>query len=361
MRVAIIHYWFVGMRGGERVIEALCELFPQADLFCHVYEPSEISEELKAHRIKTTFIQKLPFAKRYYQSYLPLMPLALDQLDLRSYDLVISSESGPSKGVVVSPDTQHICYCHSPMRYVWDLYHDYRDEASWLKRWLMPPLVHYLRMWDRISADRVDKFVANSMFVAGRIKKYYRREATVIHPPVSVDDFMVGKGYEDFYLMVGQLTHYKRPDLAVDAFNRNGKRLVVIGEGELLGVLRKQAKSNVHILGRQSFPVIRDHYFRCKALIFPGVEDFGIVPVEAMSAGKPVIAFNHGGATETVVEGLSGIFFNEQTSERLIEAVERFESEMNRFDPLRIRAHAECFSKERFKNEMRELVAKEMK
>ncbi len=356
MRVAIVHYWLVGMRGGEKVVEALCEMFPQADIFSHVYDASAVSEEINKHIVKTTFIQRLPAAKRHYQSYLPLMPLALDQLDLRDYDLVISSESGPAKGVIVGPDTRHICYCHSPMRYVWDMYHDYRGGAGWLKKLMMPPLVHYLRMWDRLSADRVDQFIANSHFVASRIEKFYRRKAEVIHPPVNVDDFEIKDKTDDYYLFLGQLVSYKRPDLAIKAFNQSGRKLVVIGEGEMADELREIAGNNIELLGRQPFSVIRDYLSRCRALIFPGVEDFGIVPVEAMASGRPVIAFRKGGSLETVVEGVTGLFFDEQTADGLNRALNRFEEDEQAFEPAVLRAHAATFGKERFKAKMMEFI-----
>ena len=358
MKVAIVHYWLVNMRGGEKVIEALCEMFPQADVFTHVYKPSQISALINRHRVRTSFIGRLPWAERFYQSYLPLMPLALEQLDLRDYDLVISSESGPAKGVLVSPQTLHVCYCHAPMRYLWDMYHDYRATASWIRRLLMPPLTHYLRLWDLASAQRVDHFVANSRYVASRIEKYYRRPAEVIHPPVAVGDFEPGQGAGEFYLMVGQLTHYKRADLAVETFNQSGRPLIIIGEGEQYHSLRKVAASNIRMLGRQPFAVIREHYQRCKALIFPGIEDFGIVPVEAMASGRPVIALRQGGAQETVVENETGIFFEEQRTAALQAAIERFESVEARFveNVAGIRAHAQRFEGAVFKNSLRRFI-----
>ena len=230
MKVAIIHYWLVGMRGGEKVIEALCEMYPQADIFTHVYAPEMVSDKIKQHRIIPTFINALPRATRMYKSYLPLMPLALEQIDLRGYDLVISSESGPAKGVIPSSDALHICYCHTPMRYIWNMYHDYRNGAGRLTRMMMPPLSHYLRMWDVTSAARVDSFVANSATVARRIRRYYRAESVVIHPPVDTDAFSVAPPAEvgDYYLMVGELVSYKRADLAVRAFNEMKLKLVVI-------------------------------------------------------------------------------------------------------------------------------------
>ena len=349
MRVALIHYWLVGMRGGEKVLEALCDIFPNADIFTHVVDPNAISDKLKRHRISTSFIASLPRAKKNYQSYLPFMPMALENLDVRDYDLVISSESGPAKGIIPSPESLHVCYCHSPMRYIWNLYPDYRASAGLLTRLSMPPLTHYLRTWDESAAHRVDTFLANSNNVALRIKKYYRRQAEVVHPPVSVEDFerVPDHEIEDYYLMVGELVRYKRPDLAVEAFNKSGKRLIVIGGGQMLKELRAMAKPNVTLLGPQDFGELRKHYARCKALIFPGEEDFGIVPVEAMASGRPVIAFARGGALETVVDGATGVFSKEQTVDCIISAVERLERMT--LDSEAIAHHAEHFSRTRFR------------
>ena len=356
MKVAIIHYWLVNMRGGEKVLEALCSLYPEADIYTHVVERNALGRSLRAHAIHTTFVSRLPGAVRHYQKYLPLMPLALEQLDLRDYDLVISSESGPAKGVITSPDTLHVCYCHSPMRYIWDMYPDYLAAQAGPVRLLMRPLFHYLRLWDQASADRVDHFVANSHYVARRIEKVYRRQARVIHPPVDVAQFEVSSSSEDFYLLLGQLVNYKRADLAVEAFTRMGKPLVVIGEGEQMDALKAKAGANVCLLGRQPFEVIKDHYRRCRALVFPGLEDFGIVPVEAMASGKPVIAYGRGGALETVVEGKTGVFFREQTVEALMEAVARFESMENAFSAEEIARHAACFDITHFKRAFSGLV-----
>ncbi len=330
-------------------MEALCELFPQADIFTHVYDPEAISPIIRRHKITTSFIQKLPLASKKYQSYLPLMPIALEQFDLRGYDLVISSESGPAKGVITGPDTLHICYCHTPMRYVWDMYHDYLGRSGNMIKMLMPPLIHYLRMWDLASAARVDHFVANSAFVASRIRKHFRREADIIHPPVATTEFSIAEKIGDFYLMVGQLVSYKKTDLAVEAFNRSGKRLIIIGDGEQRKEIERSAKPNVTIMGRQSFSVIKDHYSKCKALIFPGIEDFGIVPVEAMASGRPVIAYRKGGALETVKEGVSGMFFDEQTPESLNDVINRFEAQQDSFSPKLIVQQAGLFDKNIFK------------
>jgi glycosyltransferase involved in cell wall biosynthesis len=356
MRVAIVHYWLVGMRGGEKVVEALCEMFPEADIFTHAYVPDAVSETIRRHRVTKTFIGSLPGAARQYKRYLPLMPLALEQLDLSGYDLVISSESGPAKGVIPPPSARHLCYCHSPMRYLWNMFHDYRKGAGPLTRLVMPPLAHYLRVWDTVSASRVDRYVANSQTVAGRIRRYYGREAEVVWPPVDVGAFAPVDASErgDYMLMVGELVGYKRPELAVEAFNRMGCKLVVIGGGEMLDQIRRLAGPTVTVLGPTPFEELRRHYARCQALIFPGEEDFGIVPVEAMASGRPVIAYGRGGATETVVPGLSGVLFGEQDVEALVDAVEGFRDAD--FDPAAIAAHAGKFSREVFIAAMRDQI-----
>jgi glycosyltransferase involved in cell wall biosynthesis len=353
MKVAIIHYWLVGMRGGEKVVEALCEMYPQADIFTHVYVPEMVSDRIRQHRIIPTFINALPRAARMYKTYLPLMPLALEQLDLRGYDLVISSESGPSKGIIPPSEALHVCYCHTPMRYIWNMYHDYRSGAGRLTRLMMPPLSHYLRMWDVTSAARVDSFVANSTTVARRIRRYYGVDSTVIHPPVDTSAFSVAPPAEldDYYLMAGELVSYKRPDLAVRAFNDMKLKLVVIGGGEMLDELRRIAGPTVTIMGSQPFEILKQHYARCRALIFPGEEDFGMVPVEAMASGRPVVAFGRGGATETVADGISGVFFAEQTVEAISAAVRRLAS--LDIDPAKITAHANQFGREQFFRKMR--------
>jgi glycosyltransferase involved in cell wall biosynthesis len=348
LKVAIIHYWLVGMRGGEKVIEALCEMYPQADIFTHVYVPEMVSECIRRHRIIPTFINALPRAAKMYKTYLPLMPLALEQLDLRDYDLVISSESGPAKGVIARADALHVCYCHTPMRYIWNMYHDYRSGAGRLTRLMMPPLSHYLRMWDVTSSARVDSFVANSATVAHRIQRYYARDSVVIYPPVDTNAFAIAAPSEldEYYLMAGELVSYKRPDLAIRAFNEMKLKLVVIGGGEMLDEVRRIAGPTVTVMGPQPFAVLKEHYARCRALVFPGEEDFGMVPVEAMASGRPVVAFGRGGATETVADGLSGVFFAEQTVEAISAAVARLAN--IEWDPQRIAAHAGQFGRQQF-------------
>lgn len=348
MRVAIVHYWLVKMRGGEKVLEALCEMYPDADIYTHVLNPDGISSVIKKHKIFTTFINYLPLARRLYQSYLPLMPFALKRLDLSDYDLVISCESGPAKGVSVSPHSRHVCYCHTPMRYLWDMYDVYLENAGWFKGFFMRVLVPWLRKWDRSTADGVDEFIANSHFVQQRIKNIYGRDSIVIYPPVSVEDFTVSEDVDDYYLYAGELTQYKQPQLAIDAFNLSGRKLLVIGEGGMKEELEVVAKDNIEFLGRLPFEQMKGYFSHCKALIFPGIEDFGIVPVEIMASGRPVVAFRAGGALETVVEAESGLFFDEQTPESLNTAVSRFEETAENYNPDKIRAVAEKFSKKDF-------------
>lgn len=349
LKVAIVHYWLVTMRGGEKVVEELCKLYPQADIFTLVCDEEKLSPTIRKHRIQTSFMQKIPGATRHYTKMLPLMPFALESFDLQQYDLVISSESGPAKAIVTRPDALHVCYCHSPMRYIWDQYHVYRRGLGFLGRTVMALTAPALRTWDVTTSHRVDAFISNSAHVARRIRRFYNREAMVIHPPVSVDDFQIAEATDDFYLLAGQLVPYKRADLAVSAFTRMGKRLVVIGEGAQMDQLKKIAGPTIEFMGFQPFPVLKQHLARCRALVFPGEEDFGILPVEAMASGRPVIAFDSGGAKETVSSSAYGIRFAEQTEESLIAAIEDFESREMDFDPKVLRAHAETFTAELFR------------
>ena len=347
MKVAIIHYWLVSMRGGERVLERICDMFPDADLYTHVYLPENMSAKINAMNVKTTFISKLPSAAKLYQSYLPLMPRALEQLDLRDYDLVISSESGPAKGVITRPDAASLCYCHSPMRYLWDQYHTYHEAAGKLSKLAMPLLMHSLRNWDTISASRVDHYAANSSFVRRRIAKFYGRDSQVIFPPVSVDEFKA-ETPEDYYLWVGQLVPYKRPDVAIEAFNASGRPLWVVGDGGASESLRAKAKPNIRFSDRLSFPELKQAYAKAKALVFTAEEDFGIVPPEAMASGRPVIAYGRGGALETVVEGKTGLFYREQTPAALNAAVDALEAWLPSFSSDACVEHARMFAPEVF-------------
>lgn len=370
MRIAIVHYWLVGMRGGEKVIEALCRMYPQADIFTHVVAPERLSSMLAARHIRTSFIQRLPGSVRHYQKYLPLMPLVLEQFDLRDYDLVISSESGPAKGVLTRADTAHVCYCHSPMRYLWDFQQDYLDNASPLMRPFMRIFFHYLRQWDVASSQRVDRFVANSRNVARRITKHWRREATVVHPPVECDLFTQAPDVADlpddevadivrqggYYLCLGQLVGYKRVDIAIEACRKAGRRLVVVGDGEQRAMLERNAPEGVTFLGWRTQDEIRALYAGCRALLFPGEEDFGIVPVECMASGRPVIAYGKGGALETVLDGETGVLFHEQTATACHDAIMRHERMERDFVPDSLRRHARTFDTSVFERKFRREV-----
>ena len=361
MKVAIIHYWLVNMRGGEKVLKSLLEIFPDADIFTHVYNPKAVSALIKNRRVITSRINRLPFAKKLYQLYMPLMPNALNDFDLQSYNLVISSESGPAKGEIPNPNAYHLCYCHSPMRYLWDMYHEYFRGTNPLVRILMKRFIQKLRLWDAVSANQVDFFIANSRYVAQRIRRCYNREAAVVYPPVGVEKFLsVERKPEDYYLFFGQLIRYKRADLAIEACVASGRRLVVAGAGKKNRKWRKYEKAGlVTFRGRVSDEDVLGLYSSAKALLFPGIEDFGIIPVEAQAAGCPVIAYRVGGALDTVKENVTGIFFDEQNPASLMEAMNRFES-MKTEGAFNNREaftnHVKQFSPEVFKEKVKKIV-----
>ena len=355
-KVAIIHYWLIGMRGGEKVIEELSTLFPDADIYTHLYDPKKISDKINAHTVRTTSFQNIPFSRLLYKKMVTFMPAALEELDLTGYDLVISSESGPAKGVIVRPGAMHICYVHTPMRYIWDQYHKYFENAGPVTRFMMPRLLHSLRQWDVTSAARVDHFIANSAAVAGRIERYWRRDSEVISPPVNTARFRPKKDRGDFYLFVSELVSYKRADLAILACNALNRRLVVIGDGPEAKKLKKMAGPNIEFLGRVPDRILEDHVENCRALLFPAEEDFGIVPVEAMAAGAPVIAYGRGGAKDYVLPGQTGLFVNDQTVAGMIESLVRFELMAERFDPVTIANHAAGFDSAIFRRRMMDFI-----
>lgn len=362
MRVAIIHEWLVTIGGAEKVTKAILDLFPDADIFTLVAKKS-ICDELMIpwERVHTSFIQRLPFATKKHRLFLPLYPFAVEQFDLRGYDLVISSSHCVAKGVMTKEDQLHICYCHSPIRYVWDMYHDYLEESGLtkgIKSWLARFLLHRIRQWDILSSYRVDYFVSNSDYVGRRIKKTYRRESITIHPNIDISNFSFCNEKQDYYLTSSRLVNYKKIDLIIKAFNKMPEReLIVIGGGLNLKAYRKMAGPNVKVMGFQPFDVLVEKMQHAKAFVFAADEDFGMIPIEAQSCGTPVIAYGHGGSLETVKEGKTGLFFKQQTVEAVMKAVETFESMGDRpFDYHDCREWAEQFSEELFKNAFKNFV-----
>src|SRR6266702_6160547 len=352
MRIAIVHDWMTLSGGAEKVLEAILRMYPSADLFCVVdFLPEAERGYLKNRKITTTFIQNLPFARSKYRSYLPLMPIAIEQLNLTSYDLVISSTHAVAKGVITGPNQVHVCYCYSPIRYAWEMTYQYLEESkltSGVKSWFAKLILHYIRIWDTRTANGVDAFMADSNFVARRIKKCYGRDAITVYPPVELDHFQVNHEKQDFYLTASRFVPYKRVDLIVDAFRRMPERhLVVIGDGPDANKVRALAGPNIEFLGRVSREQMISYMQRAKAFVFAAQEDFGIVPVEAQACGTPVIAYGRGGALETVngVQSASptGVFFYEQTPEGLRAAVDEFENSCTRFTPENCRENATRF------------------
>lgn len=355
MKVAIVHDWFVTYAGAERVVAEMLVCFPQADLFATVdFLSPKDRVKLDGRTVTTTWIQHLPWARQRYRAYLPLMPFAIEQLDLRGYDVVISSSHAVAKGIITGPDQLHVSYVHSPMRYAWDLQHEYlpagrRGPATWLMRWLL----HRLRLWDFLSGQRPDVLIANSNYIARRIRKVWRREASVIYPPVDVAGFTPGSTRGGSYVSAGRLVPYKRVDLVVQAFALSPERqLKVIGDGPELARLKAMATPNVEFLGWQPFEVLRQHLREARAFVFAGEEDFGILPVEAQACGTPVIAYGRGGLAETVRDASderpTGVLFHEQSSRALLEALERFETQKDSFRQEQLVRHAAGFSAERF-------------
>ncbi|MGO4911504.1 glycosyltransferase family 4 protein [Leeuwenhoekiella sp. W20_SRS_FM14] len=361
MRIALIQDWLTEMGGAEQVFKAIYQLYPQADVYTLVYTPQILEKlDIPEEQVTASFIQKFPFAKTQYRNYLPFFSLAVESFDLSKYDLVISSSYAVAKGVLTNSKQLHICYCHSPVRYAWDLHHQYLREAGLqkgLKGFIVKYFLHKLRIWDVIAANRVDHFIGNSKYIGKRIEKVYRRSAEIIYPPVAVQDFDFQATKEDFYFTCSRLVPYKKIDLIVAAFKElPDKRLVVIGDGPDMEKIKKLAGANVRILGYQPFSVLKDHMKRAKAFIFAAEEDFGIVPVEAQACGTPVIAYGKGGALETVIEGRTGIFFNEQSVKSLVEAIASFEGDIDHFKAINIRDAAARFETKRFKSELETFV-----
>ncbi len=357
MKVALVHDHLIQDGGAEKVLRVLQDIWPDAPTFTLFYDAQAIPD-LASKDIRTSFLQKLPLALKKYQWYIGLMPAATESYDLSAFDVVISSSSAFSKGVITRPDAIHISYCHTPTRYLWSDTHSYVQElrAPRLVKLLLPPLLSKLRLWDRAAADRVDHFVANSETVRRRIQKYYDRDSTVIYPPVDVDQFSLSDKPKTYFLIGGRLVAYKRYDLVIEAFNRTGLPLKIFGSGPVEADLRKQAKPNVEFLGKISDKARASLFANCLAFLHPHEEDFGLTQVEAMASGRPVIALRRGGATEAVVDQVTGEFFDEQSWEELADHVIRFDT--NRYDPQAIRAQAQRFSTDRFKTELKTFVEK---
>ena len=356
MRVGLVHYWLLGMRGGEKVLEAFCRMYPDADIFTLFYDPARVSPAIRSHRVHASWLNP---ARSFYRSLLPLCPMALESFDLRDYDLIVSSESGPAKGVITRSDSCHICYCHTPMRYLWDLYPAYRAKAwtgSALKRLAMVPLTNYLRLWDFASAARVDEFVANSENVRRRIAHVWRREAQIVYPPVDVDRFY-WEPAEDYFLIVSEMVAYKQLAYAVRSFSATGRRLRIVGDGPEYRTLRALAAPNVEFCGRVPDEQLSTLYARSRALIVPGEEDFGIAAVEALASGKPIVGLGCGGTLEIVPpDAPCGVLYDEPAEDALEEALGEFDATEHRVNPHELRCWAARFSESVFRWEMEAMI-----
>lgn len=358
MKVALIHDYLVQYGGGERVLDVMSDMFPEAPIYTLVYDPQAVHGAFQDKDVRTSFLQNIPFTKSHHRLFPLLMPMGVENWDLSEYDVVLSSSSSYAKGVITPPGTTHISYCHTPTRYAWDNCHRYFQEFrynTFVKR-LLPFAVNYIRMWDKVSADRVDYYIANSHNVARRIEKYYHMPARVIHPPVNIDRFQPAADHDDYYLMLGRFLVYKHYDIVIQAFQNSDRKLKIVGTGPEEEYLKSLARGceNIEFLGRLSDEDSKKAFERCRAFIFPSEDDFGIVPVEAMAAGKPVIAYGVGGACETVEDGVTGVFFSEQTPQSVKEAVDRFET--MHFDSQVIAEHVSHFSYDRFRQELEETV-----
>lgn len=362
-KVALIHDWLTGMRGGEKCLEAFCELFPDADLFTLIYLPDRVSRTIRGMKVQASWINQLPGIRHYYRYCLPFFPGAIERFNLETYDLVVSSSHCVAKGILPR-GALHIAYIHSPMRYIWDQHDAYFGaDASWIPSAGMTLWRNYLQQWDRRSSDRVNCFIANSNNTASKVKTLYGHEATVIHPPVDVDRFDLHEHQEPYYLIVSALVPYKKIDIAVEAFNRLKLPLKIAGDGPMRKKLEKMAHPNVEFIGWVDDQALPALYASCQALIFPGEEDFGIVPLEAQASGRPVIAYGKGGALESVLPlnrtenaQPTGIFFSELTADSVMEAVRVFHDNRQMFEPDAIRRHARRFSRSRFKAQIADYI-----
>lgn len=361
MKIALVHDYLNQYGGGERMLEIFCEMFPEAPIYTLLYDEHATGHVFSDREIHTSFLQKLPLIKRYHRLIPFLMPIAIEQFDLSYFDVVISNSTSFAKGVITKPQTRHISYCMTPTRYLWDDSHRYLIESNypWLFKKLIPLFLNYLRIWDIEASLRVDRFIAISNFIQTRIKKYYNRDAGVIHPAIDCSKYSIGENNslhskQDYFLMVGRMVPYKKFDLAIKVFNATGDKLKIIGDGPEFKHLKRIANSNIEFLGLISDYDMPEFYSYCKAVIFPQEEDFGLVPLEAMASGRPVIAYRSGGALETVIDEESGVLFDEQTEIDLAQAIGRFEH--TNFDPHKIRDHALKFDKEIFKKKFNELL-----
>lgn len=358
MKIALVHDYLVQGGGAEKVLASFCDVFPEAPIYTLLYDKDAMRDAFADRRIYTSSLQKMPFARTHHRSLPLFMTTAIESFDFSDYDVVLSDSSSFAKGIITRPETLHISYVHTPMRYAWDDCQKYTSDFG-LPRFIeriVPFLMNYIRMWDYASSARVDKYLANSEFVARRIEKYYQKKAHVIHPPVNINRFQIvpTQKTEDFYIMVGRLIAYKRHDIAIEAFNRIGKKLKIIGRGPELNTLQKKAKENIEFLGRVDDEELSKFYASCKGFIFPQEEDFGIVAIEALAAGRPLIAYRGGDIVEHIIDGEHGVFFDEQTPESLIGAIEYFETQS--FNSQRIREQAEKFDKTFFQRKIKDYV-----
>ncbi len=358
MKIALVHEHLAQDGGAENVLRIFHEMYPEAPIFTLVYNKEQANPAFKDADVRTSFIQKFPFGVRLYQAALPFMATAVEKFDLSEFDVVLSSASAFAKGVITTPQTIHICYCHSPTRYLWSDAHSYYKELRYnrLIKIMIPFALTRLRQWDRLAADRVDKFIANSRYVKRRIEKYYKADSDIIYPPIETEKFHIADKIEDYYFTLGRLVAYKRYDLTIKAFNKIGRPLKIAGDGPELEYLKKIAGPNIEFLGRVSDEERRELYAKCQAFIFPQEEDFGITPLEAMAAGRPVIAYGRGGALESVVPGKTGVLFPAQTVSNVVNALNNFWPQ--RFNPQEIREHALKFSTEKFKGKISNYVEK---